>query len=647
MRRNSRHCLEEYAMDMGAGGEVAPDPIPPPPPPARRDHVAIDMLEECCAGSRSRCESVIRSECQPNGGDFLVQALQNLPGFRECLAKDMHISMRVFWAIVIALLSAIVYVIVRMGMTRTMGHPLVINPETEETYIGNVIYPRITIAPHGGFNLNQIDDAFINYLDVQSGHNIDWTHKEATGVLQIIDQVCSPNTTFAGLNNVRHEDDTNWALGDDLNATEKVMDKELQTSGRVVQFIRGGMVSCSDAIQRCFLNGVKLDCGEVFKEHFSEWGSTCVFNGIPTAATRSHETLQSTFGHQYKDDELAEWQQVKSDRDSDTVAEKGQNRTIPIPWKQYFPGKTSGLTFVIRQQSYSEKACVHGEGVGFMVGVNHPFDEPQIQRFGVPIPFGVEAYVAVRPTVYLADGEIKEDVDQSNRRCYFSDEGGMAHLEYYKKYSKQNCLSECFSKKVTQRCNCTMLTYPGKPGHRLCTVKEMRTCVQEQEQALFKKGLATICEKCRPNCRDTKYETSISSSPMSNRKMKDWHIPKRSSFSVVHVYFETDSIQALRRSSRYNWFEVTGLNGGTISMVTGICLLDIVKGISTAITLLAGQYFLMTQQPDGGMDEETSQRRQRDVIVVPPPANVIPVQPRAPTPPPQYLPVEPLPEPDL
>ncbi|XP_021960507.1 pickpocket protein 28-like [Folsomia candida] len=525
MLRNSRHGVEEYAMDMGAGRQVVPDPIPtPPPPPTGRDHVAIDMLEECCAGSRSRCESVIRSEYQPNQGNFLVQALKNLPGFRECLADNIHVSMRVFWAIVIALLSAIVYVIVQMGHTRTMGHPLVINPETEEMYIGNVEFPRVTVAPPGGFSRNQIDVAHETYWELRNYLPNKWTKNESAGVIQIIDQVCSPNTTFAGLNNVEHLENWNFELGNIAHVNEEVMDYELQMSEKVAPFIREGMVNCSEAIERCFLNGVELDCGEVFKEHFSEWGSSCIFNGIPTAATRRNKALKSAFGHQYKEDELTEWQQVKSDRDSDDVAEKGQNRTIPIPWKQYFPGKTSGLTFVMKHEEL-DKACVHGEGVGFMVQVNHPFDEPQIQRFGAPIAFGVEAQVAVRPTVYLADGEIKEDVDQSHRRCYFSDEGGMAKLEYYKKYSKQNCLSECFSKNVTKHCNCTMITYPGKPGHRLCTVNEMKTCVHEQEKALFKEGLATKCQKCRPNCRDTKYEMKISSSPMSDSTMKDWNIP--------------------------------------------------------------------------------------------------------------------------
>ncbi|XP_035707374.1 uncharacterized protein LOC110848962 [Folsomia candida] len=178
--------------------------------------------------------------------------------------------------------------------------------------------------------------------------------------------------------------------------TEQVMDNDLQKSEIVAPFIREvrkieitfscavfmyditknwipsclllqGMVNCSELFERCFLNGMKLDCGEVFKEHFSERGSSCVFNGIPTAATRLNKTLQSEFGHQYKAEELTEWQKVKSDRDSDSVAEKRQNRTITIPWKQYFPGKTAGLTFLIKRENDSEKACVHGERDGLMV----------------------------------------------------------------------------------------------------------------------------------------------------------------------------------------------------------------------------------------------------------------------------------------
>ncbi|XP_035700516.1 uncharacterized protein LOC110861318 isoform X1 [Folsomia candida] len=254
-----------------------------------------------------------------------------------------------------------------MGQTRTMGHPLVINPETKETYIGNVAFPRVTVAPPGGFKSAQVFDAISNYGRLVYGYPgiTNWTYNEALGVFRILDQVCSPNTTFAGLNNIEHEDNINWELGyEDIN--KSVTDNELQKSERVAPFIRQGMINCSELFERCFLNGRKLDCGEVFKGHFSERGSSCIFNGIPTAATRRNTMLQSALGRQYKADELTEWKHVKSDRDSDSVAEKRQNRTIPIPWKQYFPGKTSGLIFVIKRENDSDKACVHGEGDGLM-----------------------------------------------------------------------------------------------------------------------------------------------------------------------------------------------------------------------------------------------------------------------------------------
>lgn len=48
------------------------------------------------------------------------------------------------------------------------------------------------------------------------------------------------------------------------------------------------MINCSEIIKGCLLNGKSYDCTTLFKEHFSEWGSTCIFNGIPAKATRRY-----------------------------------------------------------------------------------------------------------------------------------------------------------------------------------------------------------------------------------------------------------------------------------------------------------------------------------------------------------------------
>lgn len=78
-------------------------------------------------------------------------------------------------------------------------------------------------------------------------------------------------------------------------------------------------------------------------------------------------------------------------------------------------------------------------------------------------------------------------------------------------------------------------------------------------------------------------------------------------FSIVHVYFEMDSIQASRRSSRYSIFEQVGkmsnqdpsvvstfminfnnnqgLVGGTISMITGLTMLDIIEVVVVIVVV--------------------------------------------------------------
>lgn len=78
------------------------------------------------------------------------------------------------------------------------------------------------------------------YNRLQRGLDGEWTETEAGGVLQIIDQICSPNTTFAGLNGVYDWENANYELGNELNSTEEVIDNSLDQGmqERVIPFIK-------------------------------------------------------------------------------------------------------------------------------------------------------------------------------------------------------------------------------------------------------------------------------------------------------------------------------------------------------------------------------------------------------------------------
>lgn len=66
---------------------------------------------------------------------------------------------RAFWLLVVAACIAIVWLIVKEGIDRTMGHPLVVNVETEEVNIGDVYFPAITITTRDGMTLTSLKDA--------------------------------------------------------------------------------------------------------------------------------------------------------------------------------------------------------------------------------------------------------------------------------------------------------------------------------------------------------------------------------------------------------------------------------------------------------------------------------------------------------
>lgn len=79
-----------------------------------------------------------------------------------------------------------------------------------------------------------------------------------------------------------------------------------------------------------------------------------------------NETIQSKLGGSTKE-EIKEWEQADLDEDVANVEKKNDTKHRPaVPWRQMAPGKSSGLTFVIRE-NLEDRACVHSDDTGFMV----------------------------------------------------------------------------------------------------------------------------------------------------------------------------------------------------------------------------------------------------------------------------------------
>ncbi|OXA39831.1 Pickpocket protein 28 [Folsomia candida] len=456
-----------------------------------------------------------------------------------------------------------------------MGHSLIVSTETEEVEIVDIDFPGFTVSGSSGLTRSGIEEALGTYEDLVLGEEVfsttgsKWTIEDALGVLKLVDQMIITEKT---------------RLLDNLT-TEAMQD-------RIIPLLKWATHDCSDVIIGCFLNEEPIDCKLLFKKRFSEWGNTCMFNGIPGPLTRRNATIQTTLSEgEYSQEEIDAWIIANLDQDirqeQDIGEEKPKtNGTVRTPWRQTSPGKTSGLSFIIKENPV-EKACVHGEGTGFMFTVNHPSDEPQIKRFGKSMPFGHEVLISVNPLVLLADDDIKE-MDKEKRKCFFSDDSGAAELKYYRKYTKKNCFQECIADGVAQKCKCTSFVAP---------------------EEMYDRGLRASCKQCRPNCRQTKYTTSIASTPLTPKHMEEYRrryskeLNNTDVFSIVYVYFDMDSVQASRRSARYSIFEEVAINinaepglvGGTISMITGLTLLDIIEAIVVIVAIIWAQHKIRTR----------------------------------------------------
>ncbi|OXA49201.1 hypothetical protein Fcan01_15514 [Folsomia candida] len=134
-----------------------------------------------------------------------------------------------------------------------------------------------------------------------------WSRNDAGGLLQVIDQTCSAGTTYAGLNHVYDDYNYNFKQTLDIDGDDVFDDPTTKAmTWRIIPFLKKATYNCGDVIAGCFLNRKSIHCGSVFKKRFSEWGGTCMFNGIPGPVTRRIRTIQSVLSEgEYTTEEIS------------------------------------------------------------------------------------------------------------------------------------------------------------------------------------------------------------------------------------------------------------------------------------------------------------------------------------------------------
>ena len=183
---------------------------------------------------------------------------------------------------------------------------------------------------------------------------------------------------------------------------------------------------------------------------------------------------------------------------------------------EIYPGRAEGLQLVL--DAHTDKVSsgsVSDNFRGFHVVIDGKEKYPFTTRNGILIKSGQANEVVISATRFESNQNIKS-INPDKRNCYFSEELG---LKLHRVYSQANCFFQCKieytrdlmfkqNNKTEERCVPWFYPVEDKYLYEICDPWETK-----RFQALLKEVSDDQCSECLPDCRRTKYKTSISAAP--------------------------------------------------------------------------------------------------------------------------------------
>ena len=159
-------------------------------------------------------------------------------------------------------------------------------------------------------------------------------------------------------------------------------------------------------------------------------------------------------------------------------------------------GVDDGLKLTLDLHSNNESfGTILQDFAAFRVFIGHPSEFPTMKRNSLLVEPGKEHFLSLSSEVLSAQG-IK-NLDPKDRKCYFPNEGS---LEFYEKYTFQNCNFECAAKIGESQLGCTPWFLPHSSNSTICDPWAEREFLKHfgKSHHSAKNG----CGMCLPDCED-------------------------------------------------------------------------------------------------------------------------------------------------
>uniref|UniRef100_A0A336LE20 CSON007900 protein n=1 Tax=Culicoides sonorensis TaxID=179676 RepID=A0A336LE20_CULSO len=261
----------------------------------------------------------------------------------------------------------------------------------------------------------------------------------------------------------------------------------------------------------------------------------------------------------------------------------------------------------------------------YVIYVHDPDDVPWNDFYVQTLDFENFSQIdlIISPTLIDAADDLRK-MSPEKRNCCFKDE---CKLDYFKIYSKNNCLMECYTKMMYHKCNCTTFELPRTDFQRICTIKDLRctlnftakrndfvdcNCLDEcnlrkynvklinnkevasvkntfndirnstfkrtfHKQISFKKILSmhNISSKSFPR-EFWNNETAIDEKMYSTPFDPGFDVIKYTPVSIG-IQFESSEVVAMQRISTYTFVDFVAQIGGLLGLFMGISLLSCIE----------------------------------------------------------------------
>ncbi|KAK3911819.1 Pickpocket protein 28 [Frankliniella fusca] len=394
---------------------------------------SVHLRSEHCEQRRQEARLTCRTICRDYCNNTAVH------GFRYFFEENRSPVERGFWVCAVVLCFAVSFFLISKIWSKWERCPVIVSFADKPTPLWEVPFPAVTICP-----ATKSKQSVFNYTQAYHRLRANMSTEKERWQVETLDVVCMTTMT--------------WQLNSE----------ETWANDSALEFLREVAPTLDEIVEECYWQHMPFNCSEYFKEVVSEEGVCFTFNGLSSLELYTNITLQAQYDQPSRS--ASGW-------DPETGYVQGELAAGVesfYPKRAQFNGPSSALRLVMRSYLEDMDYLCGGCEQGFRVRLHSPAEQSWSSGHVLAVPLNSSVMMLAKPHLIQTSPGL-EELSPTRRSCLFAHE---RPLQFFRKYSQENCLYECYTNVTVRNCGCAMIGTPRVPGTPVCT--PFSRCMVEQ-----------------------------------------------------------------------------------------------------------------------------------------------------------------------